>query len=57
MPARFQAGRARLAAQGDGMMADIVQTARLLAIAIAVLGGLGLLIVGGSPALELIALR
>jgi len=39
------------------MMADIVQIARLLAIAITVLGGLGLLIVGGSPALGLIALR
>lgn len=38
-------------------MADIIQTARLLALAIATLGGVGLLIAGGSSVLELIALR
>lgn len=42
--------------EGDGMMADVVQTARLLALAVAILGGLGLLIVSGSTVLDLIAL-
>ncbi len=39
------------------MMVDVVQTARLLALAVVTLGGLGLLIVGGSTVLELIAAR
>ena len=47
----------RLAMEGDGMMVDVVQTARLLALAVVTLGGLGLLIVGGSTVLELIAAR
>ncbi len=37
-------------------MGDVVQTAPLLVLAVVTLGFLGLLIVGGSTVLELIAL-